>query len=76
MVKPSVKYLRELSMSSKTQHGKCECKGERNFAAHITNGKLDRTRQYPYPQEANYKGSGSTDVGNQFCMRGPVAIAR
>jgi tannase/feruloyl esterase len=39
-------------------------------AAHITNGKVDRTRPLcPYPQVAQYKGSGSTDDAANFVCR-------
>jgi feruloyl esterase len=41
-------------------------------AAHVTNGKVDRTRPLcPYPQEAKYKGSGSTDVAANFACEAP-----
>jgi feruloyl esterase len=36
-------------------------------AAHMTNGKVDRTRPLcAYPQEAKYLGSGSTDDAANF----------
>ena len=36
-------------------------------AAHLTAGKVDRTRPLcPYPQEARYKGNGSTDDAANF----------
>ncbi len=36
-------------------------------AAHVTNGKVDRTRPLcAYPQEAKYMGSGSTDEAANF----------
>ena len=36
-------------------------------AAHVTNGKVDRTRPLcAYPQEAKYKGTGSTDDAVNF----------
>ena len=37
------------------------------IASHSTAGKVDRTRPLcPYPQEAHYKGSGSTDEADNF----------
>jgi feruloyl esterase len=40
---------------------------EKVIASHATNGKVDRTRPLcPYPQEAQYKGSGSTDEAANF----------
>src|SRR5205814_2741896 len=40
-------------------------------ASHLTNGKIDRTRPLcPYPQVAEYKGTGSTDDTKNFiCKR-------
>jgi feruloyl esterase len=36
-------------------------------AAHVTDGIVDRTRPLcPYPQEAQWKGTGSTDVAENF----------
>jgi feruloyl esterase len=41
-------------------------------AAHITDGRLDRTRPLcPYPQIANYKGAGSIDDSANFVCRLP-----
>jgi feruloyl esterase len=41
-------------------------------AAHLTNGKPDRTRPLcPYPQVAVYKGTGSTDEAANFECRVP-----
>ena len=41
-------------------------------AAHITNGTIDRTRPLcPYPQVAQYKGSGSTDEADNFTCKAP-----
>jgi feruloyl esterase len=41
-------------------------------AAHITAGKPDRTRPLcPYPQTAQYKGSGSTDDASNFVCKAP-----
>jgi len=41
-------------------------------AAHITDGRLDRTRPLcPYPQIANYKGTGSIDDSANFVCRLP-----
>jgi len=40
---------------------------DRIVAAHATNGTVDRTRPLcPYPQEAQWKGSGSTDQADNF----------
>ena len=40
---------------------------EQIMASRMTNGKVDRTRPLcPYPQEAQYKGSGSTDEAANF----------
>jgi feruloyl esterase len=40
---------------------------ERVVASHVTNGVVDRTRPLcPYPQEAQWKGSGSTDQAENF----------
>jgi len=40
-------------------------------ASHLTNGKIDRTRPLcPYPQVAEYKGTGTTDDATNFiCKR-------
>jgi feruloyl esterase len=40
---------------------------DRIVASHSTNGRVDRTRPLcPYPQEAQWKGSGSTDQAENF----------
>jgi feruloyl esterase len=40
------------------------------IASHTTNGKVDRTRPLcPYPQVAQYKGTGSTDEAANFICR-------
>ena len=40
------------------------------IASHLTDGKVDRTRPLcPYPQTAQYKGSGSTDDARNFVCR-------
>ena len=40
---------------------------ERIKGAHVTNGIVDRTRPLcPYPQEAQWKGTGSTDQAENF----------
>jgi feruloyl esterase len=40
---------------------------DRIVASHATNGIVDRTRPLcPYPQEAQWKGSGSTDQADNF----------
>ena len=40
---------------------------DRMVASRWTNGKVDRTRPLcPYPQVAQYKGAGSTDVAENF----------
>jgi feruloyl esterase len=45
---------------------------EKIVAAHLTNGKADRTRPLcPYPQEAKYKGTGSTDDAANFVCAAP-----
>ena len=41
-------------------------------ASHMTNGKVDRTRPLcPYPQVAEYKGTGSTDEATNFICKTP-----
>jgi feruloyl esterase len=43
---------------------------ERIVASHLTNGKVDRTRPLcPYPQVAQYKGSGSIDDAANFVCK-------
>jgi feruloyl esterase len=45
---------------------------DRIAAAHLTDGKPDRTRPLcPYPQVAVYKGSGSTDEAANFACKTP-----
>jgi len=40
---------------------------DRMVASHASNGVVDRTRPLcPYPQEAQWKGSGSTDQADNF----------
>ena len=40
---------------------------DRIIASHATNGAVDRTRPLcPYPQNADYKGTGSTDEAASF----------
>ena len=40
---------------------------EKIIASHLTNGTVDRTRPLcPYPQEAQWKGTGSTDKAENF----------
>jgi feruloyl esterase len=47
---------------------------EEIVAAHVTNGTVDRTRPLcAYPQEAHYKGSGSTDEAANFVCALPAA---
>jgi feruloyl esterase len=42
------------------------------IAAHMTDGKVDRTRPLcPYPQVARYKGTGSTDEAANFACMAP-----
>jgi feruloyl esterase len=42
------------------------------IASHMTNGKADRTRPLcPYPQVAQYKGSGSIDDAANFVCKEP-----
>jgi feruloyl esterase len=39
-------------------------------ASHMTDGKVDRTRPLcPYPQMAQYKGSGSIDAAENFICK-------
>jgi feruloyl esterase len=43
---------------------------ERIAASHIANGAIDRTRPLcPYPQVAQYKGSGSTNEAANFVCK-------
>ncbi len=45
---------------------------EQVIAAHLTAGKVDRTRPLcPYPQVARYKGTGSIDEAENFACRMP-----
>jgi feruloyl esterase len=49
------------------EHGKAP---ERIIASHSTAGKVDRTRPLcPYPQIAQYKGSGSIDEAENFVCK-------
>ena len=42
------------------------------IASHMTDGKVDRTRPLcPYPQLAQYKGSGSADQAENFACKAP-----
>ena len=42
------------------------------IASHRTDGKVDRTRPLcPYPQVAQYKGTGSTDEAANFVCKLP-----
>jgi feruloyl esterase len=42
------------------------------IAAHMTNGKADKTRPLcPYPQVAAYKGTGATDDATNFVCKTP-----
>jgi feruloyl esterase len=52
-------------------HGKAP---EQIVASHTTNGKVDRTRPLcPYPLQAQWKGSGSTDEAQNFsCVAAPA----
>ena len=48
---------------------------EKVIASHLTGGAVDRTRPLcPYPQEAQYKGSGSTDDAANFACVLPTDI--
>jgi feruloyl esterase len=48
---------------------------EKVIASHLTNGAVDRTRPLcPYPQEALYKGTGSTDDAANFVCAVPPDI--
>jgi feruloyl esterase len=43
---------------------------QRVLASHVTNGVTDRTRPlYPYPQVAEYTGTGSTDEAVNFICK-------
>ena len=45
---------------------------EQMVATHATNGAVDRTRPLcPYPQEAQWKGTGSTDQADNFACALP-----
>jgi feruloyl esterase len=45
---------------------------EQVLASHSTDGKVDRTRPLcPYPQTAQYKGSGSIDEASNFVCKAP-----
>lgn len=45
---------------------------ERIAAAHLTNGATDRTRPLcPYPQVAQYRGTGTTDDATNFVCKAP-----
>ena len=45
---------------------------EQILAAHVTAGQVDRTRPLcAYPQEAKYKGAGSTDDAANFVCAAP-----
>ena len=45
---------------------------EQIMAGHVTNGQVDRTRPLcAYPQEAKYKGTGSTDDAANFVCAAP-----
>ena len=42
------------------------------IAAHLTNGKVDKTRPLcPFPQAAKYKGTGDTNDAANFKCRNP-----
>ena len=46
------------------------------MASHMTDGKVDRTRPLcPYPQIAQFKGSGSTDQAENFVCNAPAGTA-
>jgi feruloyl esterase len=46
---------------------------EEIVAAHVANGAVDRTRPLcAYPQEAHYKGTGSTDEAANFVCTLPA----
>jgi feruloyl esterase len=45
---------------------------EQILGSHLTNGVVDRTRPLcPYPQVAEYKGTGSTDEAASFVCKVP-----
>ncbi len=46
---------------------------DRIIASHLTNGQVDRTRPLcPYPMEAQWKGTGSTDQAENFVCALPA----
>ncbi len=54
-----------------TEHGTAP---DQITASHLTNGAVDRTRPLcPYPQEAQWKGTGSTDKAENFVCALPTA---
>jgi feruloyl esterase len=47
---------------------------EKVIASHATDGKVDRTRPLcPFPQEAKWKGAGSTGAASNFVCALPDA---
>ena len=45
---------------------------QRVIASHVANGKTERTRPLcPYPMEAQWKGTGSTDEAANFVCAAP-----
>jgi feruloyl esterase len=55
------------AMEQWVEHGKAP---ERIIASHSTAGKVDRTRPLcPYPQQAQYTGSGSIDDAQNFVCK-------
>lgn len=57
------------AMEQWVEHGKAP---ERIVASHSTAGNVDRTRPLcPYPQIAQYKGSGSIDDAKNFVCKEP-----
>ena len=55
------------AMEQWVEHGKAP---DRMVASRWTNGKIDRTRPLcPYPEVAEYKGTGSTDAAENFICK-------
>src|SRR5207245_9411230 len=55
------------AMEQWLEHGKAP---DRIVASRWKNGKVDRTRPLcPYPQVAQYRGTGSTEVAKNFICR-------
>ena len=45
------------------------------IASHVTNNRVDMTRPLcPYPQVAQYKGTGSTNDAANFVCKAPAKV--